>query len=117
MARVTHTAVAVPGSLNFDGAAITFVAATPASDEQVVHTGKEMIIAQNTTGGALTVTVTSVADPFGRTKHIAADSIGANAFKIYGPFATTGWQQTDGNLYFEASGAGITFVVLKLSLP
>ncbi len=117
MAKIVHTAVLVPGSLDFDGATITFVAATPASDEETLLTGKEMIIAHNTTGGALTVTINSVNDPFGRTKDIAADSIPANSFKIYGPFSTTGWQQTDGNLYFEASASGIEFVVLKLALP
>ena len=117
MARILHTAVAVPGSQNFTGTVITLTAATPASDEEVVLTGTEMILAQNTDSGAQTVTVTSVNDPFGRTKDIAAVSMAASEFRIFGPFNTTGWAQTNGKLNFEASDALVKFVVFKLALP
>ena len=118
MARVTHTPKALtvgyptlqPPANSLD---VAFLAADTVNDEQVVHTGKEMILAQNTDAGAQTVTITSVAIN-GRTGDVTAYSIGAGEFAYFGPYPTKGFRQTNGFLYFEASSALVKFLVFKL---
>ncbi len=119
MARVNHTAVKTPGSTNYTGTAITWVAATISGDplkEMVTLTGKQLLLAKNTHATvAKTVTVTSVNDAFGRTTDVAAVSIAALAYRIFGPFDLAGWKQSaDGKLYFEGESTDIEFVVLTL---
>lgn len=115
MPRQTHTPLAVPGAYAGAGAALTFLAADVANKEQVTLTGTELIVARNVDGATPhAVTVTSVDDPFGRQENIAAESVAANGFRIFGPFKLPGWLQTDGNLYFEADNAQIEFAVIRL---
>lgn len=96
-----------------DGVTLTFETANTTDKEQVVLTGKEIVIAHNTGVGAATVTINSVAY-LGRTGDIAADSIAAGAMHIYGPFDLRGWKQSDGNLYLEASSTDIDFAVITI---
>ncbi len=114
MARQDQAAAIALGAYATAGVVLTFLAADTVNDEETLLTGQELVIAQNTTGGALTVTISAVNDPFNRSVDLAADSIPANSFKIYGPFKTLGWQQTDGNLYFSGSAVGIEFAVVRL---
>lgn len=115
MARVTHTPTqALATDAQSDGVSLTFTAADATNKEQVALTGREIIIARNTGAGARTVTITSTADELGRTDDITADSIPAGEFHIYGPFGLEGWEQTDGNLYFEAEHAEVTFAIIRL---
>jgi hypothetical protein len=114
MPRVVHTPVAAPGTQNYTGAALTQLAADTVNKEEVVITGKELVLAQNSDVGAHTVTITSVADNLGRTKDIAAVSLAAGELRIFGPFGLEGWRQSDGFLYFEANHATIKFSVLRL---
>lgn len=114
MPRVTHTPVSPKGSNADEGVKLTMVAATPADDEEVALTGKELIVAQNTGGDPHTVTITSVADPLGRTNDITAASIPAGEIWLFGPFSVTGWRQTNGKLYFEADTADVLFGVIRL---
>lgn len=80
-----------------------------------------LVIALNTdTGGAHTVTVTSVDDQFKREGDITAYSIaaapgaGESKIAILGVFKRAGWIQTDKNLYFQASNAAVKFIVVRL---
>jgi len=86
---------------------------TPADGISFPLTGEEILLAQNTTGGALTVTINSTPDPHGRTGDITAYSVGANEFAAFGPFPTSGWVQTDGKLYAVGSATGLKFAVLR----
>ena len=118
MARVTHTAVVLLGAYGdysvANSADYSYLAADVANMEQVVLTGKEIIIARNVDASPHTITITSVNDPFGRAENIASYSLGANEFAVFGNFQLTGWIQTDGKLYFQADNVNIEFAVLKI---
>lgn len=116
MARQDIPITAIPNPYAAEGVAITMTAADPSNKSQIVATGREIVIAHNTGALARTVTITSVADPYGRTKDITAESIAPGALRVYGAgLEITGWQQTDGKLYFEANHAEVKFGVLRLS--
>jgi len=119
MARATLTKTTPLGSNGTYGANLAdmvMTAANVSDKNQFVCTGNDLVIAHNTNAGstARTVTVTSVADPYGRTGNIAAYSIGAGEFAVFGPFKSTGWQQTDGYVYLEADNAEVKFGVVTL---
>lgn len=115
MARTTLTAVAEPGSYTHAGVVLTMTAADVPNMNQAVLSGNEMLVAHNTGASPYTVTVTSAPDEYGRTKDIAAESIAAGAYKIFGRFKLNGWRQSDGRLYFQASNASVLFGLIRLS--
>lgn len=77
-------------------------------------TGREVLLVRNPTAGALTVTVSSTADAQKRLGDITGYSVAPSAVAVLGPFPTTGWRQSNGNLYFAASAATLEFAVLRL---
>ena len=105
-----------PGSV---GAGSLTVAPTPADTtnyNKTPLTGREVLIAINTTGSAHNVTVTSAPDEKGRTEDITSYSLEAlevMVFDFHG--GINGWQQSDGNLYYQADNAGVLFIVLQLN--
>lgn len=113
--RVAVTKTVLPGPYDYLGVLVVFEAADTVDKNKIVLTGKEVILAKNVGASPATVTVTSVADPYGRTKDISAVSVAAGVVKAFGPFTNRqGWLQTDGSLYFEASAADIEFAVLVI---
>lgn len=117
MARVTLTKTTIEGPFGDYGAGeadLNLQAADITDKNQFKCTGKDIVIAQNTDVGAQTVTITSYADPYGRTKDITAYSLAADDVAIFGPFGTTGWMQADGYVYLEASAATVKFAVVAL---
>ncbi len=118
MTKQTHTPLTALGSYgNYSVANVADLAMTAAdvgNKEQVVASGKDLIVAYNTGASAHTITVTSTIDPYNRTGDISAYSLGAGEFAVFGPLATTGWIQTDGKIYFEANHAEIKFGVVRL---
>ncbi len=118
MARTTLTAKAALGNATnayTAGAAdLTMTAADVANKNEVVASGNDLVIAHNTGGVAYTVTITSVADPYGRTGDIATYSLDAGDYVVFGPLKNEGWMQSNGKLYFEASNAGVKFGIVKL---
>jgi hypothetical protein len=90
-------------------------AASVANKEQVALTGNELVIAHNTGAvDAHTITISSVIDDMGRTGDVAAYSLAAGEYAVFGPFGTEGWRQSDAKLYFEANHAEVKFGVVKL---
>ena len=68
----------------------------------------------STGGGAVTVTITSATDPFGRTKDAsivlgitASTSSTAPDSYIAGPYLRAGWASTVGQLRVTSTGAGL----------
>lgn len=114
MARQNVAVTAAPGAYTDASTVVTFTAADPVNKEQVTVTGRELILIRNTGAGAATWTATSTDDPHGRTDDITAESIAAGEIRLFGPVAMSGWRQTDGKLYFEASAATVTFAVIRL---
>ena len=115
MARQT-LAKTVPGGSNAAaGVSVTFTAEDVTNHSAFVATGSDLVMAWNSGASPYTVTVTSFADPFGRLGNITAEAIAAGEHRIYGPFATAGWKQADGNIYFDASNASVKFAVIPLT--
>lgn len=115
MARTSLTPVSAPGSYAAAGTVFTWTAADATNGNAFTLTGKQLVLAYNSdTAAAHSVTVTSVADEYGRTGNITADSIAIGAYKMYGPFKLPGWLQTDGNLYISADDALILFAVITI---
>ena len=123
MARLALTPQAPPSlngypalPLSADSADLTFTpaGASFADGAGFAMSGRELLIVRNPTAGALTATITSVADRRKRTGNITAYSIGAGELAVFGPFPPEGWQQSDGQLYIAGSAAGLEFAVLRL---
>jgi hypothetical protein len=114
MPRQTLPVTSAPGAYSGASAVVTFTAANTTDKEQFALTGKELILINNTGGGAATWTATSVADPYGRVGNIAAESIAAGAIRVFGPVKVEGWSQTDGKFYLEASANTVKFAVIVL---
>ncbi len=97
-----------------NAADLTMAAADVANKNQFASTGNELVVVHNTGGSPYTYTVTSSPDPYGRTKDIDAYSIGAGEYAVFGPLELTGWVQSDGKIYCEASNAALKIGVVKL---
>ena len=114
MARTVLTKDTAPGTNAAVGKVLTQAAWDNANGNRFIATGKELVLAQNTDVGAQTVTITSVADPYGRTGNVTAFSIPAGGLAIFGPFNVQGWQQSDGYIYIDASVVTVKFSVIVL---
>lgn len=114
MARTDLTKTEAPGSYGGSGQAVTMVAADVANQNAFVAQGADLIVVHNTDSGAHAVTVTSAPDPFGRNDDISSESIAAGEIRVFGPFKTTGWIQSDGKIYLEADDATVELGVVKL---
>lgn len=116
--RITLTKTIALGSYgNYATAGVadlTMTAADTSDLNQFVANGNDLVIAHNTGASAYTVTITSMPDPFGRTKDIAAYQLEVGDYAVFGPFALTGWVQTDGKIYLQANNAAIKFGVVQL---
>lgn len=91
-------------------AQLTFANSDNANGNSFPCTGRELIVLNNTTGGALTITIGSVVDERNRSGDISAYSIPAAGFAMLGPFPTAGWMQAGGVINVDTSG------VLKIAI-
>lgn len=121
MARTALTVTNVPASTASAGVAVTWDAGDASNNNDVVLTGREIVLVRNTsTGNARTVTVPSVACPHGRTGDITAESLALSAdfanqiVHVLPLFKTDGWRQSDGKLYINPSHAELVIAVLRL---
>ena len=81
------------------------------------NTGREILLVRNDTGGALTVTISSVVDKYNRTGDITAYSIAAGLYAWFGPFKPSGWNQSGTNLLYGAvSGDDMFLAVCRLPI-
>jgi hypothetical protein len=112
MARTALTAIVCGGPWDYDGVALTWTAADAALKNQVTLTGREIVLVDNTNVGAQTVTFTSVADPYGRTKDMSFSIPAANK-RIFGPFTRQGWD-SGGQLLIDCAAADVMLCVLRL---
>lgn len=121
MARLALTPITTLGSYptlpvtaNAADFAFTAAGASFADGFSFPQTGRELLLIRNPTGGALTVTLSSVAAKrTKRTGDVTAYSVGASEFAVFGPFSADGWKQTDGNVYGAASAATLELAVIK----
>jgi hypothetical protein len=106
-----------PGTVNAGDLASNFTALDNVNGNSFPHTGKEVIVIQNSNaGGAQTVTFTSFPDSQSRTGDITAYSIPASGFISFFPGTGNppGWRQTDGNIYIDCNAATVKALILRL---
>lgn len=112
MARTRLTAVDMPGALDYDGTVYTFAASDVANGNDVVFTGREIILARNDGASPYTITISSAADHLGRTKDCVA-TIAASANVVLGPFPKYGWDQ-GGTLQIDGENASVMVAIVRL---
>lgn len=83
------------------------------NNDAVIVDGKTMLFAFNDSGGALTLTIHSVVDAFGRLGDITTYSVADGVVAHYGPFKTAGWANS-GKLQFDGSAVGLTLAIIQL---
>jgi hypothetical protein len=119
MPRTAITKTLLPTSFAVAGVTPAQTAADTVSNNSVVLTGNEIVIAVNTDTATHTVTISSTPDVEGRTGDITADVVpvavgGLSGFRVYQRFPLNGYLQADGNLYLTANSALIKFIVIQL---
>jgi hypothetical protein len=93
------------------------VAADSVNNNMFLNDGRTILTVSNPTGGALSVTVVSVADRFGRVGDLVV-SIPANTTKIFGPFIQSVWSQSGadiGNVYVNPASASLGVAAFRLA--
>lgn len=72
--------------------------------------GRTCLVCYTDSMGAVTLTFTSVADPYGRTGDLGPTVVGASAFMIFGPFSNQLFSQQSGadQDYLYITAASIT---------
>jgi len=114
MARTAMTITNAASSYSTTGVDVSALASVDNTNGMTFPpTGRELLVVQNPTGGALTLTVHSAADQAGRTGDISAHSIAAGAFWFSQLFKADGWAQSTGLVNVDASGAGLLYVLLR----
>ena len=114
MARTTLTKTAGVGPNPTAATTLTMTAGDASNGNQFTLTGREVVILHNTGVSTRTYTISSVADPYGRTGDITTQNITAGAYMALGPFGIDGWRQTDGYLYLTVSHADVKIGVYTL---
>lgn len=88
-------------------------AVSPDLGNVFVASGNDLVLAYNSGGSPVTVTIGSTLNEWGRAKDIAKN-VGAGELGVFGPFRHPGWTDTDGNVYLSAASADVKFLVLRL---
>lgn len=113
MARTTVPVTTLDGSYTSALKVVTQTAADVTNKNQFALAYGDILLAFNSGAAPHNVTITSIADPYGRLGTITSDAVAAGAVEVFGPFKQEGWKQADGMLYFEADHAEIKFMVLR----
>ncbi len=114
MARTELTKTTRPGSYAGSGTALTMTGADTTNQNSFKANGGDLVIAHNTDTASHTITINSVDDRYGRQEDITAESIAAGEIRIFGPFKTHGWMQSDGQIYLEADDASVEFGIVNV---
>jgi hypothetical protein len=102
--------VGAPTATSLDFA---FTACDTGNGNKFAMTGRDVLLIQNSGASPYTVTISSVADQYGRTQDITAYSVGAGLFSAFNfRNGTTGFRQTDGTVHLACSNAAIMFAVI-----
>ena len=95
---------------------ITPVAMDASNGNSFPATGQEVLFFQNSDSSAHTVTVTSVADPYGRTdSSLTTYSIAGSGFAFIQMKQLQGWLETGALVYLVTSSALVKVAVLRTS--
>jgi len=90
-----------------------FTVADNVNFDEFTFTGRELILVYNPTGGALTFTLESVADPQTRVGDVTTYSVGAGLFSCFWAGSLVGWNNA-GKFYLKGSAATIKFAIIRI---
>lgn len=110
-----RTSLPVQEIPNQGSGAIVYSASDAANGNMFPNDGRTVLIANNPTGGALAITITSVPDEFNRTGDITVN-LAAGETRLFGPLAQRAWNQSTadvGNVYV-APAAGLNLAAVRL---
>lgn len=79
-----------------------------------VGSGRDLLVIQNPTAGAVTVTLTSSADAQNRKADITTYSLGVGEFMTFWYGNLVGWNQGGGQLYLDCSAAGLKGMIFRI---
>lgn len=79
-----------------------------------VGTGRELLVIENPTGGAITVTLTSAFDQAKRKGDITTYSLGAGEYMTFWYGSLIGWDQGGGQIYIDCSATGLKGLLLRI---
>lgn len=113
MPRTSLNTTAAPSKWSTAGAAVTMTAADTGNGNQFTSSGNDLLLVQNTGGVTYTVTISSVADPYGRTGDVTTQNVAAGEIRAFW-LPALGWQQSDGKIYVSANNAAVKFGILVL---
>ncbi len=79
-----------------------------------VGSGRDLLVIQNPTAGAITVTLTSSADAQNRKADITTYSLGVGEFMSFWYGNLVGWNQGGGQVYLDCSATGLKGLIFKI---
>lgn len=115
MARTALTVIDCPTKWATVPIEVTWTAADNANGNEFDFTGCELLLVRNDNVGAQTVTVSSVADSYGRTGD-QTKNIPSGDYYVFGaPFPAMGWEQADQKIYVDAGAADVYLAVIRIT--
>jgi len=104
-----------PGTVNAGDLAITMENGDNTNGNVWSGNGRDLLLIQNPTVGAVTVTFTSVSDNLGRKGDITAYSIPAAGFMAFWFGNLNGWaQDAAGSIYVDMSATGLKMKAIRI---
>lgn len=79
-----------------------------------VGTGRDLLVIQNPTAGAITVTLTSAPDATKRKSDITTYSLGIGEFMTFWYGNLVGWDQGGGQVYVDCSATGLKGLIFRI---
>lgn len=79
-----------------------------------VGTGRDLLVIQNPTAGAITITLTSSADSANRKADISTYSLGVGEFMAFWYGSLVGWDQGGGQIYIDCSATGLKGMIFRI---
>ena len=104
----------VSGSYAAFGLTLIWADADIGNGNRFASTGKELLIARNTSGAALTVTVLGASTSTTNRTQNQLLRIEAGDTAAFGPFPTNGWKQADSCVWVNSESTSIRLSVLTL---
>jgi hypothetical protein len=92
---------------------IAFTTADSVNFDQFNFTGRELIIIRNSTAGALTFTLESIADDLKRTGDITTYTLGVGLFAAFWAGSLPGWNNA-GQFFFRSSASTMDYAVIRI---
>lgn len=108
------------GGSYVDPVALTFTAINAVDGSQAALTGEEILVVRNTDGAAPhTLTISSVADPYGRVAPTANEetSIPADGIFVKQFDGMEGWRQSGGKLFLDTDDVQLEAAVIRFRRP